>query len=82
MFLYKTRLERAQYWYKMESTNEVSKFSKFIPFFAKIGNFRGYEKWSLTVRTYEKTSSTTGCGCTFSIEAIELGREETEGAGE
>ena len=36
----------------------------------------------IKVRTYEKTSSTTGCGCTFSIEAIEFGREETEGAGE
>ena len=33
----------------MGSTNGFSKFSKFIPFFAKIRIFRGYEKWSLTV---------------------------------
>ena len=46
MFLYKTRLEKAQYRYKMGSTNE---FSKFIPFFAKIGFFRGYEKWNIIV---------------------------------
>ena len=49
MFLYKTRLERAQYRYKKGSTNEFLKFSKFIPFFEKIGIFRGYEKWSLAV---------------------------------
>ena len=30
----------------MGSTNE---FSKFIPFFAKIGFFRGYEKWNIIV---------------------------------
>ena len=35
----------------MGYTYEFSKFSKFIPFFAKIGIFRGYEKWSLAVRS-------------------------------
>ena len=39
-------LEKTQYRYKIESTNE---FFKFIPFFAEIEIFRGYEKWSLAV---------------------------------